>query len=178
MSFGGLALKFNNVEGSGLIVLFIGVILLGFTFVSAYGFLIGNLSILASADLVEVFGNAMAPLIEAVIHILYLGVMGWIGSILTIRAVQLLKQEKVVVSPSQAPPQPSKMEAKQTTPTPTKAPTPAAAPSAKAVPKPEVKPREEKDEKAEVMEPKKPETREKASTPETPTGPAQEAPEQ
>lgn len=176
MSFGGLALKFNNVEVSGLIVLFIGVILLGFTFVSAYGFLIGKLSILASADLVEVFGNAMAPLIEAVIHILYLGVMGWIGSILTIRAVQLLKQEKVVVPPSQAPPQqPTKMETKQATPSSTKAPAPAATPSVKTAPKQEAKAEEKKDEKAEVKEPKKPETQEKTATPEPPKEPALEA---
>lgn len=169
-------MKFNNVEISGLIVLFIGVILLGFTFVSAYGFLIGKLSILASADLVEVFGNAMAPLIEAVIHILYLGIMGWIGSILTIRAVQLLRQEKVVVSPSQAPPQPSKMETKQTAPAPTKAPAPAASPIVKTAPKQEAKAEEEKDEKAEAKEPRKPETQEKTSTPEPPKEPALEAP--
>jgi len=87
-------LKFDKTELSGLIVLFVGVILLAFTFFSAYGFLSGSLSILASADLTELFGRAMAPLIEAIIRILYLGVMGWIGSILTIRAVQLLKREK------------------------------------------------------------------------------------
>ncbi len=178
MSFGGLALKFSNVEGSGLIVLFIGVILLGFTFVSAYGFLIGNLSILASADLVEVFGNAMAPLIEAVIHILYLGVMGWIGSILTIRAVQLLKQEKVVVPPSQTPPQSSKIETKQTTRTPAKAPAPAATPNMKTAPEQEAKAEEKKDEKAEVKEPKKLETQEKTPTPEPSKEPAPEAPAQ
>jgi len=175
VSFGGLALKFNNVEVSGLIVLFIGVILLGFTFISAYGFLIGKLSILASADLVEVFGNAMAPLIEAVIHILYLGVMGWIGSILTIRAVQLLRQERVVVPPSQAPPQPSKMETKQTTPASTKAPAPAATPTVKTAPKQEAKAEERKDENAEAKEPQKPETQEKTSTTEPPKEPAPEA---
>jgi hypothetical protein len=87
-------LKFDKTEISALIVLFVGVILLAFAFFSAYGFLSGSLSILASADLTELFGNAMAPLIEAIIRILYLGIMGWIGSILTIRGVQLLKLEK------------------------------------------------------------------------------------
>lgn len=87
-------MKFDKTELSGLIVLFVGVILLAFAFFSAYGFLSGTLSILASADLTELFGNAMAPLIEAIIRILYLGIMGWIASILTIRGVQLLKLER------------------------------------------------------------------------------------
>jgi hypothetical protein len=105
-------LKFEKIEVSGLIVLFIGVILLAFTFFSAYTFLSGNLAILASADLTQLFGNALAPLIEAVIRILYLGVMGWMGSILTIRSIQLLKREKELVSPQQA----FKAEAKKSVP--------------------------------------------------------------
>jgi len=87
-------LKFDKVEVSGLVVLFIGVILLAATFYSAFMFLMGDITILSSVDLAELFGNALAPLIEAVIHILYLGIMGWIGSVTTIRAVQLLKKEK------------------------------------------------------------------------------------
>lgn len=92
-------LKFEKVEVSGLIVLFIGVALLAATFYSAYVFLVADVTILASVDLAELFGNALAPLIKAVIHILYLGIMGWIGSILTIRAVQLLKKDKEAVAP-------------------------------------------------------------------------------
>lgn len=91
-------MRIEKTELSGLIVLFVGVILLAFTFFSAYGFLSGSLSILASTDLTELFGRAMAPLIEAIIRILYLGIMGWVGSILTIRAVQLLKKEKETVT--------------------------------------------------------------------------------
>lgn len=87
-------MKFEKVEVSGLIVLFIGVALLAATFYSAYLFLVADVTILASVDLAELFGNALAPLIKAVIHVLYLGIMGWIGSILTIRAVQLLKKDR------------------------------------------------------------------------------------
>jgi len=87
-------LKFDKVEVSGLVVLFIGVILLAATFYSAFMFLVGDITILTSVDLAELFGNALAPLIEAVIHVLYLGIMGWISSVTTIRAVQLLKKEK------------------------------------------------------------------------------------
>lgn len=87
-------MKYERTERAGLIVLFVGVILLAFTFLSAFGFLSGSISILASTDLTELFGNAMGPLVEAIIRILYLGIMGWVGSILTIRGVQLLKREK------------------------------------------------------------------------------------
>jgi hypothetical protein len=87
-------LRFDKVEVSGIVVLFVGVILLVATFYSAFMFLVGDITILTSADLAELFGNALSPLIAAVIHVLYLGVMGWMGSVLTIRAVQLLKKEK------------------------------------------------------------------------------------
>jgi len=99
------ALKFEKVEISGLIVLFIGVVLLAATFYSAFVFLVADVTILTSVDIAELFGNALAPLIKAIIHILYLGIMGWVGSILTIRAVQLLKKEKeaTVIQPQARP---------------------------------------------------------------------------
>jgi len=120
--------KIEKVELSGLIVLFIGVILLAFTFVSAYIFLVEKLEVLWTGDILEVFGESLGPLVEAVIRILYLGIMGWVGSILTIRAVQLLKKERTEAAPPQQPKQESKPEAKETkteTPSPpTKTPTP------------------------------------------------------
>ena len=118
-------LKFDKVEVSGIVVLFVGVILLVATFYSAFMFLVGDITILTSTDLAELFGNALAPLIKAIIHILYLGIMGWVGSILTIRAVQLLKKEKAPLTQSQpkletrqntasaAPPNPPKPEAQK-----------------------------------------------------------------
>ncbi len=87
-------MKMDKVEISGIAVLFIGVVLLIFAFFNAYAFLSGQLEILASQDILEAFGEALAPLIVACIRILYLGIMGWIGSILTIRGVQLLKMER------------------------------------------------------------------------------------
>jgi hypothetical protein len=80
----------DKVGVSGIVVLIVGVALLIFTFISAYGFLTQSLSIVASADLVQTFGEALAPLIEASIHIMYLGVMGWVGSLLTIRGVTII----------------------------------------------------------------------------------------
>ncbi len=86
-------MKINKVEVSGLVVLFIGVVLLIFAFFNAYMFLTGQLEILASQDILQAFGEALAPLIVACIRILYLAIMGWIGSILTVRGIQLLKLE-------------------------------------------------------------------------------------
>jgi hypothetical protein len=80
----------DKVGLSGITVLLVGVALLIFTFVSAYGFLTQSLSIIASADLVQTFGEALAPLIATCIHIMYLGIMGWIGSILTIRGITII----------------------------------------------------------------------------------------
>ena len=76
------------------IILFTGIGLLAFTFISAFVFLSSNTAITASADLIDVFGSSLAPLIDASIRIMYLGVMGWIGSGLTARGVQLIGQLK------------------------------------------------------------------------------------
>jgi hypothetical protein len=80
----------DKVALSGITVLLIGVALLIFTFVSAYGFLTQGLSIIASEDLVRTFGEALAPLIATCIRIMYLGIMGWIGSLLTIRGITII----------------------------------------------------------------------------------------
>jgi hypothetical protein len=80
----------DKIALSGITVLMIGVALLIGTFVSAYGFLTQSLSIIASEDLVQTFGEALAPLIATCIRIMYLGVMGWIGSLLTIRGVTII----------------------------------------------------------------------------------------
>jgi len=80
----------DKVALSGVTVLFIGVALLIFTFVSAYEFLTESLSIIASQDLVQTFGEALAPLIATCIRMMYLGIMGWIGSLLTIRGITII----------------------------------------------------------------------------------------
>jgi len=82
----------DKTEISGFIVLFVGVALLVFTFFNAYLFLRELLAIVTSPDIMESFGQALAPLIEACIRAIYLGIMGWIGSILTVRGVNILTQ--------------------------------------------------------------------------------------
>jgi predicted lipid-binding transport protein (Tim44 family) len=80
----------DKITLSGVTVLMIGVALLIVTFISAYGFLTQILSIIPSGELVGVFGEALAPLIATCIRVMYLGVMGWIGSLLTIRGVTIM----------------------------------------------------------------------------------------
>jgi hypothetical protein len=84
----------DNILIIGYATLFAGIGLLAFTFISTYLFLIANPSITGSSDLIDAFGSALAPLIGASIRIMYLGVMGWIGSGLTARGVQLVTQLK------------------------------------------------------------------------------------
>lgn len=57
--------------------------------------------ILGSSDLVNFFGEALAPLISYAIRALYLGVMGWIGSILTRRGVQILTTTPQIIQPNE-----------------------------------------------------------------------------
>jgi len=89
----------DSILTIGYVTLFTGIGLLAFTFISAYLFLINNPSITASSDLVDAFGSSLAPLIGASIRIMYLGVMGWIGSGLTAQGVQLVTQLKRLARP-------------------------------------------------------------------------------
>jgi hypothetical protein len=90
----------DNAMITGYATLFTGIGLLAFTFINAYLFLIANSSIIPSSDLIDAFGSALAPLIGASIRIMYLGVMGWIGSSLTARGVQLVVQLKRLARPA------------------------------------------------------------------------------
>jgi len=95
----------DKIALSGITVLMIGITLLIFTFISAYGFLTAGLAIIASEDLVQTFGEALAPLISTCIRIMYLGVMGWIGSLVTIRGVTIIAHAPATLN-GVAPPQP------------------------------------------------------------------------
>jgi hypothetical protein len=81
-------------EAPGIAVLLIGVALLVTTFIDAYLFLTEDISILPVPNLIAAFGEALAPLIEASIRMLYLGVMGWIGSTVTMRGITVLLRVK------------------------------------------------------------------------------------
>ena len=81
-------------EYPGIAVFLIGVALLVAMFFDAYLFLKEDISILPVPNLIAAFGEALAPLIEASIQMMYLGVMGWIGSTITIRGITVLSQVK------------------------------------------------------------------------------------
>jgi hypothetical protein len=107
----------DKITISGVTVLCIGVALLIITFVSAYGFLTESIIPLSTQDLVQTFGEALGPLIAAAIHIMYLGVMGWIGSLITIRGVTIMtnapKAETITQAPQQKKqPQPQRAKVK------------------------------------------------------------------
>lgn len=88
----------NKPQLTGIIILFVGVALLAFTFINAYLFLQVPLSIIASSELASVFGQALAPLIQACIHLMYLGIMGWIGSLLTVRGIPLVTHRHIPIA--------------------------------------------------------------------------------
>jgi len=100
----------DKIALSGITVLMIGITLLIFTFISAYGFLTAGLSIITSTDLTKTFGDALGPLITTCIRIMYLGVMGWIGSLVTIRGVTIIAHTPPMSTALQ--PQQPKAEAK------------------------------------------------------------------
>jgi len=97
----------GKIAFSGVTVLSIGVALLIFTFASAYSFLSGGLQILSTQDLAQTFGDSLAPLIATTIRVMYLGVMGWIGSLVTIRGVTIIantpKPETAEIQETQEP---------------------------------------------------------------------------
>ncbi len=79
-----------KIAFSGITVLSIGIVLLVITFASAFVSLSGDLQILSSQSLEQTFGDSLAPLIATSIRVMYLGVMGWIGSLITIRGVTII----------------------------------------------------------------------------------------
>jgi hypothetical protein len=101
----------DRIALSGVTVLSIGVALLIFTFFSAYGLLTADLSPISTQDLVQTFGESLGPLIAAAIHIMYLGVMGWVSSLITIRGVTILT--RVPQPPAKPQPQPQQEQQPQ-----------------------------------------------------------------
>ena len=83
----------DGVKVSGFTVLFVGVAVLSFTFYNSYLLLTNIMEINLLGELMAVFGEALSPLIVTCIRAIYLGIMGWIGSILTRRGVQTITFE-------------------------------------------------------------------------------------
>lgn len=86
----------KSSETSGITILFIGVALLLITFIIAGIHLQGDINVLPVPSLRSSFGEALSPLIEAAIRVLYLGVMGWIASKVTAKGITVLLQAKLL----------------------------------------------------------------------------------
>ena len=89
----------KSPEASGIAILLIGIAILITTFIDAYLFLKEDVSIIPIHGLMAAFSEAVAPLIESCIRIMYLGIMGWIGSTLTMRGITVLSQVKLEAKP-------------------------------------------------------------------------------
>ncbi len=125
----------NKPQLTGIIILFTGVTLLAFTFINAFFFLQEPFSILSTGDLGQVFGESLAPLIQACIRLMYLGVMGWIGSLLTVRSIPLVTHKHIpVAAPSPA------VQTAPTQPQPVKQPKPTAPKPQQATQQPKTTP--------------------------------------
>ena len=110
-------MKSDRNELIGLVILSIGLVFLIVTFYMAFLYLAEELDIITQPDLVKSLGEILGPIAEAIIRIMFLGVMGWIGSLTTIRGMQFLrvKKELTLKQVSQPPPvhAPPEIEAPQ-----------------------------------------------------------------
>ena len=86
----------KSSETSGITILLIGIALLSVTFIIACIHLQGDINVLPVPSLMASFGEALSPLIEAAIRVLYLGVMGWIASKVTAKGITVLLQAKLL----------------------------------------------------------------------------------
>jgi hypothetical protein len=83
-------LRIKCSESSGITILLVGVALLSVTFIIACIHLQEGITVLPVPSLMASFGEALSPLIEAAIRVLYLGLMGWIASTVTAKGINVL----------------------------------------------------------------------------------------
>jgi Na+/serine symporter len=86
----------KSSEASGIAILLVGIALLLITFIVACIHLHGDIKVLPVPSLMASFGEALSPLIEAAIRVMYLGVMGWIASTVTAKGITALLQAKLL----------------------------------------------------------------------------------
>jgi hypothetical protein len=98
-------LRIESSETSGITILLAGIALLSVTFIIACIHLQGDINVLPVPSLMSSFGEALSPLIEAAIRILYLGLMGWIASKVTAKGIIVLLQAKLLEKTSLPKPQ-------------------------------------------------------------------------
>jgi hypothetical protein len=89
-------LRIKSSETSGITILLTGIALLSITFIIACIHLQGDIDVLPVPSLMASFGEALSPLLEAAIRVLYLGLMGWIASKVTAKGITVLMRAKLL----------------------------------------------------------------------------------
>jgi hypothetical protein len=89
-----MPMQIDKNELIGIIILSLGLVFLILTFYMAFLFLIQELTIITQPDLVKSLGKILGPIAEAIIRIMFLAIMGWIGSLTTLRGMQFLRIRK------------------------------------------------------------------------------------
>ncbi len=80
----------ERVARTGTIILIAGLAFIGTAFAGAVFFLSEALPVVYSYNSAVIMGETLAPLTTTACRILYLGIMVWIGSLVTNRGVTLL----------------------------------------------------------------------------------------
>jgi hypothetical protein len=93
-------LRIKSSETSGITILLVGIALLSVTFIIACIHLQGDIDILPVPSFMASFGEALSPLLEAAIRVLYLGLMGWIASKVTAKGITVLLRAKLIETTS------------------------------------------------------------------------------
>lgn len=78
----------------GYVVLGVGIALIVVSFAYALLSMLNQPLIPSSSNVAEAIGLAIAPLMNACIKVLFLGVMIWAGSIVSARGISLIKPER------------------------------------------------------------------------------------
>jgi hypothetical protein len=80
----------------GLISSVLGIVLLLFTFVIGYILLRNQVGGIVTTTTTAGLTTAMGTLLDAAVAALFLGIMGWVGSLLLLRGIEFMKVEKGV----------------------------------------------------------------------------------
>jgi len=78
---------------AGYVVLAAGIALIAVAFIFALLFTLSSPPVPSSSNVAEAIGLAVAPLMNACIKALFLGVMIWAGSVISARGISLIKSE-------------------------------------------------------------------------------------
>ncbi len=87
-------MKIEKAELVAYILIVAGLLLLIFTFVMAFLMLTSVVAVTTNLDLSKALGEILGPIAEAIIKVMFLGVMGWTGSVATMRGIQLYKESR------------------------------------------------------------------------------------